>query len=134
MGNDEAAAVGAAAKKAKWQAQSDMLRAAMKAQRNIAAAVARGEDIRNLPMDPAFDLPDDRWGGGGGVSELNILESLHCMSLFMSATRWAQQQQHEHVGTGSGVRPCCKGDQPAVALQCVAREHQHGRHALALEP
>jgi hypothetical protein len=60
MGNDEQAAVGAAAKKSKWQSQSEQLRAAMKAQRNIAAAVARGEDIRNLPMDPALDLPDDR--------------------------------------------------------------------------
>lgn len=45
---------------AKWKAQSEQLRAAMRANRQIKEAEARGEDIRNIQFEPA-DVPDDRW-------------------------------------------------------------------------
>ncbi len=57
-GGESAAA--AAAKKAKWKAQSEQLRAAMRANKQIAEAQARGEDIRHIKIDAGPEPEDDR--------------------------------------------------------------------------
>jgi len=41
----------------KWKAQSEMLRAAMANMRDVKAALARGEDIRNIPVVPSAPDP-----------------------------------------------------------------------------
>ncbi len=52
----------AAAKKAKWKAQSDQLRAAMRNNRIMSEAAARGQDIRTVALPEADPENDDRWG------------------------------------------------------------------------
>jgi len=47
-------------KMAKWKMQSEQLRQAMKANRMIAEAKARGEDIRNIAFDAPAEELDDR--------------------------------------------------------------------------
>lgn len=44
----------------KWKQQSEQLKAAMRVNKQIAAAQARGEDIRTLKIDSGPELPDDR--------------------------------------------------------------------------
>jgi hypothetical protein len=41
----------------KWKAQSEALRAAMQNMRQVTAAMARGEDIRNIPVVPSAPDP-----------------------------------------------------------------------------
>jgi hypothetical protein len=50
----------------KWKMESEQLRAAMRANRMMAAAQARGEDIRNIQFDTGPEVPDDRWVVVGG--------------------------------------------------------------------
>lgn len=60
---DPKAAAAAAAKdgkKAKWKQQSDQLRAAMKASREIAEAQKRGEDVSKLKFVATAEEDDDR--------------------------------------------------------------------------
>ena len=61
-GNDSRAAqsAAAAAKKAKWKQQSDQLRAAMRANRMLKEAQAKGQDIRDIPFQAANPEDDDR--------------------------------------------------------------------------
>jgi hypothetical protein len=47
-------------KMSKWKMESEQLRAAMRANRMMAAAKARGEDIRNMTFDTGPEVPDDR--------------------------------------------------------------------------
>jgi len=49
-----------AGKKAKWKQQSDQLRAAMQANRQIAEAKARGEDITTVKFMATAEEDDDR--------------------------------------------------------------------------
>ena len=49
-----------AGKKAKWKQQSDQLRAAMQANRQIAEAKARGEDISTVKFMATAEEDDDR--------------------------------------------------------------------------
>ncbi len=53
-------AQGAAARAPKWRQQSEQLKAAMRANRQLAAAKARGEDLRTVQLDTGPELPDDR--------------------------------------------------------------------------
>ncbi len=55
----------AATKKAKWKAQSDQLRNAMRANRLMKEATDRGEDIRHMALHQDDPEDDDRWGGPG---------------------------------------------------------------------
>jgi conjugal transfer/entry exclusion protein len=58
--DDRPAVSAATSKKSKWQAQSNQLRAAMRAQKQISEAQARGEDIRTLKIDMGPEPEDDR--------------------------------------------------------------------------
>ena len=58
--DDRPAVSAATSKRSKWQSQSEQLRAAMRAQKQISDAQARGEDIRTLKIDVGPEPEDDR--------------------------------------------------------------------------
>ena len=68
----------AAAKKAKWKQQSDQLRAAMQANRQIQEAQANGQDIKSIKFQAADPEDDDRWGARREMQSYTEIKGRKC--------------------------------------------------------